>query len=126
VALVVPAGGALPTVVLALASHAFAAPLALLLRLEERAGRGVVVVGVVVVVVVVMVWVVIVGGGCDCVRGSWQCGWRKMVATTVVLLIAAVASSPRFARKAAGLLKIYRNISVLSINIDQLDFYFKN
>lgn len=49
VALVVAAGGALPAVVLPLASNALAAPLALLLRLKERAGRGVVVVGVVVV-----------------------------------------------------------------------------
>lgn len=111
-ALVVSAGGALPTVVLALASHAFAAPLALLLGLEKRAGRGVVVVGVVVVVVVVLV-VMVVSGGCDCDCGWWQChwrvvqcGWRKMVATTVVLLIAAVASSPRFASLSVGLSKI--------------------
>lgn len=109
-ALVVSAGGALPTVVLALASHAFAAPLALLLGLEKRAGRGVVVVGVVVVVVLV---VMVVSGGCDCDCGWWQChwrvvqcGWRKMVATTVVLLIAAVASSPRFASLSVGLSKI--------------------
>lgn len=109
-ALVVSAGGALPTVVLALASHAFAAPLALLLGLEKRAGRGVVVVGVVVVVVLL---VMVVSGGCDCDCGWWQChwrvvqcGWRKMVATTVVLLIAAVASSPRFASLSVGLSKI--------------------